>query len=306
MARSRKKSESIVITSWNLLHGQLIPPNPQNLVTTPQKAKQLLTTAGSKLRKSLNDSAVVLALQECDFNQPRSTKINQIQLIGQGAKLKNWVFVPTLIGTPGERWQKIKQPSLLTNLESLNSKNKNIPMNDLQREKLYGIGFATNQKIKQVHIKNLGRSRVGLPLIFPSDQAGKSRVRLIYVRDEPRIAIALELENGITVINTHLSFVPFVNWYQLNLISRWAKRLPGEKILVGDLNLPANLPNKLSRWKSLVNQKTYPSWKPGIQFDYIMARCTNRIKCSKIASIKLSELKISDHIPISAQIELSR
>lgn len=317
MARSRKNLESIVITSWNILHGQLIPPNPQNSTNSPQKSKQLLTSAGQKLQQSFLSSGTgrgkgsVIALQECDFNQPRSAKLNQVQLIGQGAKLKNWFFVPTLIGTPGENWKKIKQPIVLSNsnldLNVGSNIGSNLDLKNLRKNNLYGIGFATDLKVKQVHIKKLGRSLIGLPLLFPADKGGKNRVQLIYVKDEPRIALALELENGLTIINTHLSFVPFVNWFQLHRISRWAKKLPGEKVLLGDLNLPANLPSKLSRWQSQVDQKTYPAWKPGIQFDYIMTR---RAKIQKIftnfqalAIIKLSDLKISDHIPISAKVE---
>lgn len=321
MARSRKNLESIVITSWNILHGQLIPPNPQNSTNSPQKSKQLLTSAGQKLQQSLFSSSTgrckgsVIALQECDFNQLRTAKLNQVQLIGQGAKLKNWFFAPTLIGTPGENWKKIKKPFVLSNsnldsnlyLNVGSNVGSNVDLKDLRKNNLYGIGFATDLKVKQVHIKKLGRSLIGLPLLFPADKGGKNRVRLIYVKDEPRIALALELENGLTIINTHLSFVPFVNWFQLNRISRWAKKLPGEKVLLGDLNLPANLPSKLSRWQSRVDQKTYPAWKPGIQFDYIMTR---RAKIQKIftkfqaqAIIKLSDLKISDHIPISAKVE---
>ena len=309
MARSRKNLESIVITSWNILHGQLIPPNPQNSTNSPQKSKQLLTSAGQKLQQSLFSSSTgrckgsVIALQECDFNQLRTAKLNKVQLIGQGAKLKNWFFAPTLIGTPGENWKKIKQPVVLSN----SNLDLNVDSQNLRKNNLYGIGFVTDLKVKQVHIKKLGRSLIGLPLLFPADKGGKNRVRLIYVKDEPRIALALELENGLTIINTHLSFVPFVNWFQLNRISRWAKKLPGEKVLLGDLNLPANLPSKLSRWQSRVDQKTYPAWKPGIQFDYIMTR---RAKIQKIftkfqaqAIIKLSDLKISDHIPISAKVE---
>jgi len=326
-SKKRKSSLTTVITSWNILHGQQIPPNPQFAPNTPQKAKQLLTSAGETIAKisgkSLQQKNFVIALQEVDFNQPRTNFLNQSKLIAHGLSGVNksqWFFVPTLVGTPGQRWRKVKPVQYFTNstknLSELNNENN-------LRESAYGIAMITNVKVNAIHLKKLGRSLLGLPLLFPgsgseNERAGakksknqptksQNRPRLIYVKDEPRIAMALELANGLTVINTHLSFVPFVNLFQLAKISRWAKKLPGEKILVGDLNLPANLPSKLSSWISLVNQKTYPSWKPGIQFDYIMARKSRfkNVKTKSGQQLNLQQLQISDHIPISVELTLN-
>jgi hypothetical protein len=119
-----------------------------------------------------------------------------------------------------------------------------------------------------------------MPLAIPKSDDNSAQkpkgIKLIYIKDEPRVAITAELENGLTITNTHLSFVPGVNVFQLNKLAKYAHDLPGRKLLIGDLNLPANLPQKLAAitgsWHSLVKQNTYPSWKPGIQFDYLLCQ----------------------------------
>jgi endonuclease/exonuclease/phosphatase family metal-dependent hydrolase len=54
-----------------------------------------------------------------------------------------------------------------------------------------------------------------------------------------------------------------------------------------------------SSWKSLVTQNTYPSWGAKIQFDYIL--CKDSFK--KTTSIPTTATGISDHLPISVEIE---
>ncbi len=129
--------------------------------------------------------------------------------------------------------------------------------------------------------------------------------RFIYVKDEPRVALVAQLANGLTIATTHLSFVPGVNIYQLNRLSAFMKKLPGEKILTGDLNLPADIPSKLSRFKSIANALTYPSWGEKIQFDYIMAE-KNSLKSGLISATLIKnnhKTIISDHIPIGVELK---
>ena len=68
---------------------------------------------------------------------------------------------------------------------------------------------------------------------------------------------------------------------------------------MGDLNLPKGLPVVGSSWKSLVTQNTYPSWGAKIQFDYILCKDSSK----KITSIPTTATGISDHLPISVEIE---
>jgi len=139
------------------------------------------------------------------------------------------------------------------------------------------------------HRLELGRSWIGLPLLV----GGKRGLRMMYVKDEPRTALIAELENGYTVAVTHLSFVPIVNYVQLRKVQRYLKKLPGTKILMGDLNLPFGIPYKWSSWTSLTNAMTYPAWKPAVQFDYILAQ-----EPLNATNLEFAPTGMSDHLPL--------
>ena len=273
------------VISWNLLHGQKIPP------TNSQDWQAEIVGAAKKVADELQPNFI--ALQEVDYFQSRSDLTNQTKLVAQSMQLKYWAYLPTLIGTPGEKWRSVKdlKNSIIT--ESSIDKNPKAS---------YGIALATNWPIKKLYVKKLGRSIVGMPLLIPKDN-GKG-VRFIYVKDEPRVALIAELENGYTIATTHLSFVPGVNVFQLNKLTSYLKKLPGLALLTGDLNLPGNLPSKLSGFKSLISQATYPSWKPKIQFDYIMLRKSEIKSVSSIKPIKSTATGISDHTPIGVEIQI--
>jgi endonuclease/exonuclease/phosphatase family metal-dependent hydrolase len=274
------------VISWNLLHGQKIPP------TDSQNWQVELETAAKTVSDKMQPD--FLALQEVDNFQSRSGFINQSKLIAESMQLKHWAYLPTLIGTPGEKWRAVKD------LNQAIITSENHQSNDVAS---YGIALATNQPIKKLYVKKLGRSLIGMPLLIPKDN-GKG-VRFIYVKDEPRVALIAELENEFTIATTHLSFVPGVNIFQLNKISSFLKKLAGISVLMGDLNLPANLPSKLSGFRSVLSQSTYPSWGPKIQFDYIMAR-KSLLKDSRLIhqEIKSTNPGISDHIPIGVTLQI--
>ncbi len=232
----------------------------------------------------------VLGLQEIDHQQKRSFHIHHVQEVAHAMQTPYWAFAPTLIGTPGEKWEAIKDvdSKIITHAKGHIS------------ESAYGIGLISTIPVKQWHRIELGRSRIGLPLAVPS----KRGLGFAYVKDEPRIALVAELENGFTVAVTHLSFVPIVNFLQLKKLQRSLKNLPGTPIIIGDLNLPWNLPQK-SGWKSLAQKLTYPSWSPKIQFDYIMAEWqTDSI--FTYTEVEIRDLGLSDHLPIGVEITLKK
>jgi endonuclease/exonuclease/phosphatase family metal-dependent hydrolase len=273
-------AQKMRVISWNLLHGQVIPPLAE------QDWQQNLISSAKDVAKHFQPDFI--SLQEVDYLQPRSGNINQTKLIAESMGLKYWYYLPALLGTPGSRWQKVK------NLEpGVISQNTNNPSSKTS----YGIGFATSVPIKKIYTKALGRSIIGMPLLIPKDN-GKG-ARFIYVKDEPRVALIAELENGLTIATTHLSFVPFVNVFQLNRLIIALKKLSGVPVLVGDLNLPANIPSKLSGFKSVISQSTYPSWKPKIQFDYIMVANNQEVQATPLSTIKPD---ISDHVPIGVEL----
>ena len=273
-------AQKMRVISWNLLHGQVIPPLAE------QDWQQNLITSAKDVAKHFQPDFI--SLQEVDYLQPRSGNINQTKLIAESMGLKYWYYLPTLLGTPGSKWQKIKnlEPGII--LQNTNNPSSNMS---------YGIGFATSVPIKKIYTKALGRSIIGMPLLIPKEN-GKG-VRFIYVKDEPRVAIIAELENGLTIATTHLSFVPFVNVFQLNRLIFTLKKLPGISVLVGDLNLPGNIPSRLSKFKSVISQPTYPSWKPKIQFDYIMVTNKQAVQATPLSTMKPD---ISDHVPIGVEL----
>lgn len=279
------------ITSWNLLHGQ--------------GAKNLRAIANTL---EVGDSDFVIAVQEVDAYQDRSDQVFQVSQLASELGVKYFGFVRCVIGTPGFKWRKLRsdEPALITN-ESVNSDNP----------PSYGIGLITNIPVTKWEILPLGKSVIGLPLVIPAGDvdtgnnfsAGtanistKPKLRFFYVKDEPRYALAAQLENGFTVANMHLSFVPLVNIYQLWRVKRWLSKMPGKHILLGDLNLPFDLPVKFSKWKSLVRMASYPTWQPKIQFDYILSDNFPIDKSSSgLVKPIYIESDISDHLPVTIEI----
>ena len=275
------------ITTWNLLHGQ--------------GAENLRALANAL---DVGNSDFAIGVQEVDAYQDRSAQVFQVSDLASELSAKHFGFVRCVIGTPGFKWRKVRsnEATLITNTSSANDDNP----------PSYGIGLITNIPVKKWEVLSLGKSIVGLPLLFPAGDAdsadaanssAKPKLRFIYVKDEPRYAVAAQLENGFTVVNMHLSFVPFVNLFQLWRVKRWLAKMPGKHILLGDLNLPFDLPVKFSKWKSLISMASYPAWQPKIQFDYILSDNFAVDKSSKDL-IKPIFLKsdISDHLPVTIEI----
>ena len=284
------------ITSWNFLHGQSLNPE-----ATPE------------LSEILSDfKSDVLGLQEVDHFLSRSGELNQSQNIAGLMKTKWWGFAPAISGTPGVKWRKLTKNEQRV-LTEINVEKKSL-LNGVESggggqhgggqhgdNQYYGIAIVSKVPVLQWHRLELGRSWIGMPLAIGN---AKGRMAFIYVKDEPRVAMAAVLENGWIVINTHLSFVPLVNIYQLFKISRWAKKLENQYdaqvLLTGDFNLPWGIPSRLTTFKRATQAHSYPSWKPAISFDYILARRRN---LEKIVEHRHSAIELSDHRPISVDIQ---
>jgi endonuclease/exonuclease/phosphatase family metal-dependent hydrolase len=270
------------ITSWNILHGMAIPPSA---------APTSLAEAAGKIAAELAPDLV--GVQECDYLLERSGNAHQIADIATSISAPYFAFAPCIIGTPGETWRKLNDSDkrMIANADASQT-----------HEGSYGIAIASKIEVVQWHRLDLGNSPVGAPLLIPGNESGPGKVRPIYIRDEPRVALAATLANGYTVINTHLSFVPGFNLRQLRKLKRWAAELEKSTgsiaIIMGDLNLPKNLPVVGSQWKSLATQATYPSWGAKIQFDYILSK-------APVASQHLPTVLsgVSDHLPLSVEIK---
>jgi len=269
------------LTTWNLLHGQ--------------GAESIRAIAADL---AVGNSDFVIAVQEVDAFQDRSDQSFQVSELASELSATNFGFVRCVIGTPGFKWRRVRNDEaiLITNTFSQNISGTDVREND--NPPSYGIGLMTNIPVLKWEVLALGKSIIGLPLAFPDGDSAKPKIKFFYVKDEPRYAIAAQLANGYTVVNVHLSFVPFVNLYQLWRVKRWLAKLPGKHLLLGDLNLPFDLPVRFSKWSSLNSMASYPTWQPKIQFDYILS---DSDLGRKVESVKLSS-KISDHLPVTIEI----
>ena len=228
----------------------------------------------------------VIAIQEVDHGLGRSNNAFQTRDIAIAMGAKNWAFAPAIIGSPEGKWEKANN-DIATNIESTSAIDSGS----------YGIGIVSKISVIKWHRLNLGRSIVGMPLLIPDTETGKAKA--IYIKDEPRLAIAAELENGWTVINTHLSFVPGMNLLQLRKLKSWADSFGEKVLLMGDFNLPGSIPAMGSKWQSLILQNTYPSWLPKVQFDYILSK---DVALKDVVQVPTTKSSISDHLPLTIEI----
>jgi endonuclease/exonuclease/phosphatase family metal-dependent hydrolase len=74
-------------------------------------------------------------------------------------------------------------------------------------------------------------------------------------------------------------------------------------LILGDFNLPGKIANIVSRWESLATLPTYPTFKPRIQFDHIIAKglSADTVTRAKV-SAEVMPLAISDHCALVVEI----
>jgi len=276
------------VTSWNLLHGMAIPPS-NDLAADQIKLGEAIQAIG----------ADVIGIQEVDEQLARSGNVSQTAVVAEAMSTQHWAFAPVMVGAPGEKWRKLNSldAQIITHENVQANRQSNVDGN-------YGIGIVSKIPVKHWDRIELGNSPFGMPLVIPAEnKKGKQSVRMIYVADEPRVALAATLDNGWTVINTHLSFVPFVNYRQLRKIKKWAAQLSArygtQALIIGDLNLPKGLPAVGSKWNSLFEQNSYPSWGGKVQFDYILSDSLNLDQYEALPTLNTG---VSDHLPVRVNI----
>ncbi len=232
--------------------------------------------------------ADVLAVQEVDRDQRRSSEVDQITVVANAFGAVSWHLQPTLSGQPGPAagWRPLPAP----------------PTAEAVDGPLYGVGLVSRLPVLAWRTLHLGDSRAVLP--FPVPRPGRRTPSFLLVPDEPRVALAAVLDTGarpVTVISTHLSFAPVVAARQLRRVIRWAATLPGPRILAGDLNLPGALPARISGWRRLGAAPTYPASAPRVQLDHLLtdAAGDHRRHPSE-------QLVVSDHRPARATLHPQR
>lgn len=254
------------VASWNILSGQTYDGSPN-----PSLTEQVSTL-----------DVDVLALQEVDHRMQRSGATEQTRDAALGLGAVDWRFAPSYAGE--EELPRIWTPGVLHG-----------PDGSLPGPH-YGIALLSRIPVRRWHRLELGAAPFGLPLLYARD----GQRRLKYVPDEPHQAIAAELENGWTAIATHLSFVPPINMLQLRKIRLWAKQFGRKAVILGDLNLTYRFLPLGPLWRTAAHTRTYPSWKPVVQFDHVLIR-----RGLKARKLKRPKTAISDHLPVLAEIRVS-
>ena len=264
------------IATWNLLHAMPILGHEQQ--STLEEQAQLL-------------NADVIALQEVDRNQTRSDNRHQVQDVAQALGLDYWYFIPALVGTPGESWVPAHDGQIHC-----------YEHGDEPEGAHYGIGLASRYPLSDIEVLRFPAARMSLPLFIPSPKGP----RILMVEDEPRVALLANVlmpDGPVALATAHLSFVPGVNVGQLRKVAHALSVRPGRKILLGDFNLPGAIPRRVTGWDSMAKIATYPTMKPRIQFDHVLAKGWNpaMVNYAK-GSAQAFQLGISDHCALVVEL----
>ena len=259
-------------------------------------SRAILQEAASRFKGTFAGDDFVMGLQEVDVHQDRSAGVHQVKALADAFGVAHWAYAPAVFGTPGSAWRKARRHEVAIFTEEHQSSEVLHAAGPM-----YGIGMISSLPVKRWHRLELGKSPVGIHMRFPEGDGHKT----IYVKDENRVALAAELENGYTIIVTHLSFVPLANLIQYWRILFWSLRLPGRTVLMGDLNLPWNLPQKISLRRSLKRQLTWPLWDPKVQLDYILVPKFSRwARDLRDTEYTIPDLGLSDHHPHGVDIQI--
>ncbi|OBJ80060.1 endonuclease [Mycobacterium gordonae] len=218
----------------------------------------------------------ILALQEVDFDQPRSGRADLTAAAAEAMGAVEHRFVAAISGTPGATWMAAtgrEQPGTAA----------------------YGIALLSRFPATSWQVVRLPR----IPMRFPMYLPGPNKVMI--VDEEPRAAVIARLQTPLglmTVANTHLSFVPAWNVRQLRRLVHDLRGLPGPRLLVGDLNLTPAPVHRWTRMRPLAAAATFPADAPTRQLDHIVTDDKELRAGATVADL----MPISDHRPLVADL----
>jgi endonuclease/exonuclease/phosphatase family metal-dependent hydrolase len=214
----------------------------------------------------------VLALQEVDCEQPRSDRADLTAVAAEAMGAVEHRFVAAISGTPGATWMAAtgrEQPGTAA----------------------YGIALLSRYPVASWQVVRLPR----IPMRFPMYLPGPNRVMV--VDEEPRAAVIAQLHSpmgGLTVANTHLSFVPGWNRRQLRRLIHDLRGFPGPRLLAGDLNMTPKTAHRWSGMRALATAATFPADIPDRQLDHILTDDPQ----VRAGAVEAASMPISDHRPL--------
>ncbi len=231
----------------------------------------------------------VVALQEVDAGQGRSDGRHQAAAAAAACGIEHWRLAPALAGTPAPLVRGAPAPwrgagGLL------------LGPGDAVAEPLFGVALLSRRPVRAWSTLALGAGHGRLVLRAPDPRSG--RARWWSFPDEPRVAIAAEIEGGVTVAATHLSFFPPTAVLQLRRVRHWLAQAPGPvRLLVGDLNLPGRLPAIVAGGEPLALGATFPGSSPRLQLDHVLA-----LQGEVAATPVEARLALGDHRPVVVDV----
>jgi len=251
------------LASFNILHGRAFDGS--------RAPVERLVTACTSLH------ADVLCLQEVDRGQARSDGIDQTGAVAEAMGAAAWRFQPALVGEPGGDWRAAD--------DSDDEGSYGVPGPGTAG---YGVGLISRWPVATWRVIRLAPARIRSPIYIPG------RRGVMFLADEPRVALSAEIDTPtgrLVVATTHLSFVPGWNLVQLRRVTRHLAARGGPCLLLGDFNLPGPFPRWTTGWKSLARVATFPTDRPILQIDHVLAHGP----VPEVLAVGAHRLALSDH-----------
>ncbi|CPR13331.1 endonuclease/exonuclease/phosphatase [Mycobacterium bohemicum DSM 44277] len=215
--------------------------------------------------------------RKVDREQRRSALADLTAVAAEAMGAVEHRFVAAISGTPGATWMAAtgrEQPGTAA----------------------YGIALLSRYPAISWQVVRLPRIPMRLPMYLPGPN------RVMVVDEEPRAAVIAQLRTpggGLTVANTHLSFVPGWNRRQLRRLVRDLRGFPGPRLLTGDLNMTPSAVRGWSGMHPLAVAKTFPAQAPTRQLDHILTDDGGL----RGDAVEAPLMPISDHRPLAVNLE---
>jgi endonuclease/exonuclease/phosphatase family metal-dependent hydrolase len=246
--------------------------------------------------------ADVLALQEVDRGQARSQRADLAAVAAEAMGAGDHRFAAALVGPPGS-WSAPPEhrddedrtggpgeaaADATAALASTTTERVGALVEPEPQEPAYGVALVSRLPVLAWRVVRVPPLPRPVPLLLGRPP------RPVVVHDEPRVALAARVATDagpVTVVTTHLSFVPGWNLLQLRRLVRTLDREvgPGPLVLTGDLNTGPRRAAWVSGLDGLAAGATFPAPAPRAQLDHLLGRDV------RASDGEVHHLPVSDH-----------